>query len=154
MVWEQCRNSVQEMRPGAVILQKATRVCRPCFSGTRAWAEEVQPWAGGPWGSRRSWHSEPIQLYRLILGVHNIQQFLPLVDHPTNHCHHGSPWGIPLRLSFTHYNPLASFFVTHGISSPSSTSHRRSCSPREFTFHLFSSTTKVTQGLPWSAESS
>jgi hypothetical protein len=38
----------------------------------------------------------------------------------------------------------ASFFVTHGISSPSSSSYRRSCSPREFTFHLFSSTTKVT----------
>jgi hypothetical protein len=36
------------------------------------------------------------------------------------------------------------FFVTHGTSSPSSFSHRRSCSSREFTFHLFSSTTKAT----------
>jgi hypothetical protein len=41
-------------------------------------------------------------------------------------------------------NPLASFFVTHGTSPPSSSSHRRSCSPREFTFHPFSSTTKAT----------
>jgi hypothetical protein len=31
-----------------------------------------------------------------------------------------------------------------GTSPLSSTSHRRSCSPREFTFRLFSSTTKVT----------
>jgi hypothetical protein len=37
-----------------------------------------------------------------------------------------------------------SFFVTHGILSPSSTSHRRSCSPRDFTFHPFSFTTKAT----------
>jgi hypothetical protein len=29
---------------------------------------------------------------------------------------------------------LTSFFVTHGTSSPSSTSHRRSCSPREIHF--------------------
>jgi hypothetical protein len=28
----------------------------------------------------------------------------------------------------------ASFFITHGTSSPSSTSHRRSCSPQEFIF--------------------
>jgi hypothetical protein len=38
----------------------------------------------------------------------------------------------------------ANFFVTHGTSSPSSTSHRRSCSPRKFTFRQFSSTTKST----------
>jgi hypothetical protein len=57
---------------------------------------------------------------------------------------HGSPLGISLRLFFTHYNSLASFFVTHGTSSPSSTSHRQSCSPREFIFHPFSSTTKAT----------
>jgi hypothetical protein len=45
------------------------------------------------------------------------------------------------------FHPLqspASFFVTHGTSPPSSISHRRSCSSREFTFRLFSSTTKVT----------
>jgi hypothetical protein len=38
----------------------------------------------------------------------------------------------------------ANFFVTHGISSPSSTSHRQPCSPREFTFHSFFFTTKAT----------
>jgi hypothetical protein len=40
---------------------------------------------------------------------------------------------------------LTSFFVTHGISSPSSTSHRRSCSSWKFTFHLFFCTTKATR---------
>jgi hypothetical protein len=38
---------------------------------------------------------------------------------------------------------LASFFVTHGTSSPSSTSHRQSSSPWDFTFYPFFSTTKV-----------
>jgi hypothetical protein len=46
------------------------------------------------------------------------------------------------------FHPLqpfpASFFITHEISSPSSSSHRQSCLPREFTFHPFFSTTKVT----------
>jgi hypothetical protein len=101
-------------------------------------------WAGKPWGSRRSQHSEPIRLYRLVPGVHDVQQFLPLVDRSIDYHHHISPWGTSLRPSSTHYNPLASFFVTHGTSSPSSTSYRRSCSPREFTFRLLSSTTKAT----------
>jgi hypothetical protein len=38
----------------------------------------------------------------------------------------------------------ASFFITHGISSPSSTSHRRFRSSREFIFRPFFSTTKAT----------
>jgi hypothetical protein len=45
------------------------------------------------------------------------------------------------------FHPLqfpANFFVTHGISSPSSTSRRQSFSPRDFTFHLFFFTTKAT----------
>jgi hypothetical protein len=50
------------------------------------------------------------------------------------------------------FHPLqpfpASFFITHGTSSLLSTSHRQSCSPQEFTFCLFFSTTKATQGLP------
>jgi hypothetical protein len=41
----------------------------------------------------------------------------------------------------------ASFFVVHGISSPSSTSHCRSCSSREFIFRPFFSTTKVCPDL-------
>jgi hypothetical protein len=41
----------------------------------------------------------------------------------------------------------ANFFVTHETSSPSSTSYHRSCSPREFTFHPFFSTTKVCPDL-------
>jgi hypothetical protein len=77
-------------------------------------------------------------------GVHDVQQFLPLVDRSTDHRHHGSPWGVFLQSSSTHCNPLASFFVTHRTSSPSSTSHRRSYSPWEFTFHPFSSTIKAT----------
>jgi hypothetical protein len=39
----------------------------------------------------------------------------------------------------------ADSFVTHGISSPSSTSHRQSCLSREFTFRSFSSITKTTR---------
>jgi hypothetical protein len=38
----------------------------------------------------------------------------------------------------------ADSFITHGISSPSSTSHRQSCLPREFTFRVFSFITKAT----------
>jgi hypothetical protein len=63
---------------------------------------------------------------------------------PANRHHHKSPRRLPFRPSSTHYNSLANFFVTHETSSPSSTSHRRSCSPREFTCHPFSSTTKAT----------
>jgi hypothetical protein len=51
------------------------------------------------------------------------------------------------NISLAIFHPLqflASFFVTPGTSSPSSSSHRRSCSPQEFTFCLFSSTTKAT----------
>jgi hypothetical protein len=33
--------TAQEMRPGMAILQEATRVCRPCFSNTRARAVEA-----------------------------------------------------------------------------------------------------------------
>jgi hypothetical protein len=36
------------------------------------------------------------------------------------------------------------FFITHGISSPSSSSHCQSCSPQEIHFHPFFSTTKAT----------
>jgi hypothetical protein len=63
---------------------------------------------------------------------------------PANRHHHESPRGLPLRPFSTHYNPLASFFVTHGTSPLLSSSHHRSCPPREFTFHPFSATTKVT----------
>jgi hypothetical protein len=46
--------------------------------------------------------------------------------------------------SSTHYKFPASFFVTHEISSPSSSSYRQSCSSRKFTFRVFSSITKAT----------
>jgi hypothetical protein len=37
-----------------------------------------------PRGLRRSWYSELIRLYRLVPGVHDIQQFLPsLITQPT-----------------------------------------------------------------------
>jgi hypothetical protein len=57
------------------------------------------------------------------------------------------PWITVRNTSRAILHPLqfpASFFVIHGISSSSSFSLRRSCSPREFTFHPFSSTTKAT----------
>jgi hypothetical protein len=43
-----------------------------------------------------------------------------------------TPLAIPYPLQFP-----ANFFVTHGISSSSSSSYRRSCSSREFTFRPF-----------------
>jgi hypothetical protein len=36
LVREQSRSAAQEMRPGAAVLQEATRVCRLCFCSTRA----------------------------------------------------------------------------------------------------------------------
>jgi hypothetical protein len=36
LVREQSRSDASEMQPSAAVLQEATRVCRPCFSGTRA----------------------------------------------------------------------------------------------------------------------
>jgi hypothetical protein len=33
---EQSKSGAPEMQPSAAVLQGATRVCRPCFSGTRA----------------------------------------------------------------------------------------------------------------------
>jgi hypothetical protein len=36
LVREQSGSGAQEMRPGAAVLQEATRVCRPCFCSTRA----------------------------------------------------------------------------------------------------------------------
>jgi hypothetical protein len=49
--------------------------------------------------------------------------------------------------SSTYYKFPASFFVTHEISSPSSSSRHQFCSPREFTFRLFFPTTKVCPNL-------
>jgi hypothetical protein len=36
LVREKSGSGAQEMRPGAAVLQEAMRVCRPCFSSTRA----------------------------------------------------------------------------------------------------------------------
>jgi hypothetical protein len=57
------------MQPNTAILQGATRVCRPCFSGTRAGAKEgLAREQLDPGGSRRSCPSEPIRLCRLVPG--------------------------------------------------------------------------------------
>jgi hypothetical protein len=61
---------------------------------------------------------------RTIVAMDHVRNISPVIFHP---------------LQFP-----ASFFVTHEISSPSSSSHRQFCSLREFTFRLFSSTTKAT----------
>jgi hypothetical protein len=93
-----------------------------------------------PGGSRRSCPSKPIRLCRFVPGVHDIQQLLFLVDRRAR------PQITVGIISSAIFYPLqfpANFFVTHGISSPSSTSHRRFCSSWEFTFRLFFSITKV-----------
>jgi hypothetical protein len=92
---------------------------------------------------RRGCPSEPIWLCRFVPGIHDIQQLLFLVD---RRARPQLTVGIILSAIFHPRQPFpANFFVTHGTSSPSSISYHRSCSPREFTFHLFFSfTTKAT----------
>jgi hypothetical protein len=58
-----------------------------------------------------------------------------------------SPWITVRNIPPAILHPLqfpTNFFVTHGISSSSSFSLRRSCSPWKFTSYPFSSTTKAT----------
>jgi hypothetical protein len=75
--------------------------------------------------------------------IHDIQQFLPSwIAQPL------SPRVTTETTPSAIFHPRQPFpansFVIHGISSSSSFSLRRFCSPREFTFHPFSSTTKAT----------
>jgi hypothetical protein len=76
--------------------------------------------------------------------IHDIQQFLPSwIAQPL------SPWITTETTPSAIFHPLqlippASFFVTDGTLPSSNTSHRRSYSPREFTFRPFFSMTKVT----------
>jgi hypothetical protein len=131
------------MQPNTAVLQGATWVCWPCFSGTRACAKEgLAREQLDPGGSRRSCPSEPIRLHRLVPGVHNVQQFLPSwIAQPLSP--RVTTKTTPLAIFHPRQPFPANFLVTHGISSPSSTFHRQSCSPWEFTFRLFFSTTKV-----------
>jgi hypothetical protein len=131
------------MQPNTAVLQGATRVCWPCFSGTHACAKEgLAREQLDPGGSRRSCPSEPMRLHRLVPGVHNVQQFLPSwIAQPLSP--RVSTKTTPLAIFHPRQPFPANLFVIHGTSSPSSTSHRRSFSSREFTFCLFFSTTKV-----------
>jgi hypothetical protein len=131
------------MQPSMAVLQDATRVCRPCFSGTRASAKEgLAREQMDPGGSRRSCPSKPIRLCRLIPGIHDIQQLLFLVD---RRARPQVTAGITPSTIFHPRQPCpANFFVNHGISSSSSSSYRQSCSPQEFTFRVFSFITKAT----------
>jgi hypothetical protein len=82
---------------------------------------------------------------------------------PKPHCHgkasyhhHGSPWGISLRPSSTHYNPLTSFFV---LPTPKP-HHCRALLIADPVPHGNSLSThsppqpRLPQGLPWPTESS
>jgi hypothetical protein len=131
------------MQPNTAVLQRATRVCRPCFSGTRAWAKEgLAHEQMDPGGSRRSCPSKPIRLCRFVPGVHDIQHLLFLVD---RRARPQVTAGITPSTIFHLRQPSpTNFFVTHRISSPSSTSRHQSYSPREFTFRVFSFITKAT----------
>jgi hypothetical protein len=132
------------MQPNTAVLQGATRVCRPCFHGTRACAKEgLARKQLDPGGSRRSCPSEPIRLYRLVPGSTTSNSSYPSwLAQPL------SPRVTTKTTPSAIFHPRqpfpTNFFVTHGISSPSSTSRRQSYSPREFTFRVFSSTTKAT----------
>jgi hypothetical protein len=94
-----------------------------------------------PGGSRRRWHSEPIRLHCLVLGIHNIQQLLFLDESLSKTTSHRGDY------SFGHLPPTTTIpgkLLRHSrnlvivklFSSPI-------LSPRDFTFRMFFSTTKV-----------
>jgi hypothetical protein len=105
-----------------------------------------------PGSLRRSCPSEPTRLCRLVPGIHDIQQLLFLVDRRARL--QITAGIIPSAIFHPRQPSPANFFVIHGISSSSSFSLHRSCSPWEFTFRVFPFITKATQGLPCFTRSS
>jgi hypothetical protein len=94
---------------------------------------------------------ELIRLHHLVPGAHDIQQHFSLIDRQARP---QVATGITLSALFHPWQPSpTNFFVNHGISSPSSSSYRQTCSPREFTFRVLLFITKATQGLPCFARS-
>jgi hypothetical protein len=79
--------------------------------------KKFNPWAGKPWGSRRSQHSEPIRLHHLVPGVHDVQQFLPLIDRSTDHRH-------PRNLITVEYFSSPILFIA-GVHFPSVLIHNQ-----------------------------
>jgi hypothetical protein len=128
---------------GGFLLVRAEVFGWPCFGIACAWAEEVQPVSRKTLGFAEKWYSKPIRLHRLVPGVHDIPQFLSLVARSTaiTTSHHED-------YSFSHLPPTAtlpdkllrhprSLVIVELLSSPI-------LSPQDFTFRLFSSTTKAT----------
>jgi hypothetical protein len=92
---------------------------------------------------RRSWPSESVWLHRLVPESTTSNS-----SHPSWLTQPLSPRVTSEITPSTIFHPRQPFptnyFVNHGISSSSRSSYRRqSCSPREFTFRLLFSTTKV-----------
>jgi hypothetical protein len=117
-------NDVWRWRPDAVSSEEPCTVSslNPSEGGEALMARQV---------GRRSCPSEPMWLCRFVPGIHDIQQLLFLVD---RRARPQITVGIILSSIFHPRQPFqANFFVNHGISSSSSSSYRRSCSPREFT---------------------
>jgi hypothetical protein len=112
------------MQPNTAVLQGATRVCRPCFIGTRACAKEgLAREQLDPGGSRRSCPSEPIRLCRLVPGSTTSNSSYPSwLAQPL------SPRVTTETTPSAIFHPRqpfpANFFVIYGISSPSSSSYR------------------------------
>jgi hypothetical protein len=89
----------------------AAQVCRPCFSGTRAWAEKAQPASRGTprFAKASAKRTNPV-----------LSAFPIRPRRPAKHRHHGkvdyrrhrSPWGITLRLFFAHYSSRQAFSLS------------------------------------------
>jgi hypothetical protein len=120
------------MQPNTAVLQGATRVCRPCISGTRAWAKEgLAREQLDPGGSRRSCLSEPIWLCCLVPGSTTSNSSYPswLAQPPSPQI----TTETTLSVIFHPRQPCpANFFINHGISLSA-------CSPSQ---------PRLPQGLP------
>jgi hypothetical protein len=83
---------------------------------------------------------------KLLNPIESLRSLNTRTSSPRQH-RLSSPWITVRNTSPVILHPLqfpTDFFVIHGTSSPSSSSYRRFCSPREFTFHPLFSTTKAT----------
>jgi hypothetical protein len=156
MVTQVCRQRMHrssQVKEGFNLCEQRCSVGHALASHVRG-QRKFNPWAGKPWGSQRSWHSEPIRLYRLVLGVHDVQQFLPsLIAQPTaittNHrgdylFGHSLPTTIPGKLlrhprNLVTVEHFSSVDPVHRGNSLSVSSPPQPSLP---------------QGLPWSTESS
>jgi hypothetical protein len=96
--------------------------------------------------SRRSSEQDHNTSKKLLNPIESLRSLNTRTSSPRQH-RLSSPWITVRNTSPVILHPLqfpANFFVIHETSSPLSSSYRRFCSSREFTFRPFYSTTKAT----------